>query len=141
MKPIMQCVREFIMTFPELKDGCLMLDYLGDKPVEYSVEPVPSERIYKKYTDGHVLKQQLFLFASRELYSADINQLIENSAFYEKFENWILHTALDNLSSFLDGRNAFAMEILTGNYLFDADYNSARYQIQLRLIYEEQEEL
>ena len=135
MKPVIECIRDFIMTFPELKDDCLMIDYLSDKPIEYSVESVPCDRIYKKYTDGGCIKQFLFVFASREAYSADINQLIENSAFYEHFENWILDTSQETLNAFLDSRNAVGLNILTGGYLFDADYNNARYQIQLRLLY------
>ncbi len=136
MKPIMQCIRDFIMTFPELKDGCLLIDYLGNQPIEYSVEAVPGDRIFKRYADGGIVYQQNFIFASRELYSADINQQIENSAFYEHFEDWILHTSADALDEFLDGRKTVALGIASGNYLFDADYNAARYQIQMRLIYE-----
>ncbi len=138
MKPLAECIRNFVMTFPELKDGCLMLDYLGDKAVEYSIEAVPCDRIVRKYTDGGCVKQFLFLFASRELYNADINQLIANSAFYEKFEDWVLHTDMQLLNSFLDGRKAVSLEILTGNYLYDASFSAARYQIQLKLIYEDE---
>ncbi len=137
MKPVIACIRDFVMTFPELKDGCLMIDYLGDKAVEYSVEAMPCDRIIRKYADGGCVKQFLFLFASREFYSADINQLIANSAFYEKFEDWILHTSAETLNSFLDGRCAVSLDILTGNYLYDSGFSAARYQIQLKLIYED----
>ena len=135
MKPIIECIRNFVMTFSELKDGCFMIDYLSKDPVEYVVEAVPCDRIFKKYTDGGCIKQFLFIFASRESYSADVNQLIENSAFYEHFENWILDTTPETLSQFLDGRTPFRLDVLTSGYLFDADYNTARYQIQLRLLY------
>ena len=135
MKPVIECIRNFVMTFPKLKDGCFMIDYLSKDPVEYVVEAVPCDRIFKKYTDGGCIKQFLFIFASRESYSADVNQLIENSAFYEHFENWILDTTPENLSQFLDGRTPFRLDVLTSGYLFDADYNTARYQIQLRLLY------
>ena len=135
MKPVIECIRDFVMTFPELKDGCFMIDYLSKDPVEYVVEAVPCDRIFKKYTDGGCIKQFLFIFASREAYSADVNKQIENSAFYEHFENWILAAAPEMLSQFLDGRNPFRLDVLTSGYLFDADYNTARYQIQLRLLY------
>ena len=135
MKPVIECIRDFVMTFPELKDGCFMIDYLSKDPVEYVVEAVPCDRIFKKYTDGGCIKQFLFIFASREANSADVNKQIENSAFYEHFENWILAAAPETLSQFLDGRNPFQLDVLTSGYLFDADYNTARYQIQLRLLY------
>lgn len=137
MKPLTECIRNFIMTFPELKDGCLMIDYLGDKAVEYSVESVPCDKIVKRYADGGCMKQFLFLFASREFYHADINELIDNSDFYEKFEDWIFQTTPEMLSPFLDGRCAVSLHVLTAAYLYDTQADTARYQIQLQLIYED----
>lgn len=133
MKPIIQCLRDHIMQFPELKDGCLMVDYLGDSPIEYTVEPVPCDPVYQKYTDGSCIKQFLFIFASREFYGANINQNIENLEFYDSFEEWIT----ENEPPDLDGRMTIGIEIVTKAYAFDADANTARYQIQLRLLYEE----
>ena len=133
MKPIIQCLRDHIMQFPELKDGCLMVDYLGDSPIEYTVEPVPCDPVYQKYTDGSCIKQFLFIFASREFYGANINQNIENLGFYERFSDWITEGELPDL----DERIPVSMDVVTGGYAFDIDANTARYQIQLRLLYEE----
>lgn len=138
MKPVIDCMRDFVMTFPELKDGCLTVDYLSDKAVEYCVEAVPCAPFARKYVDGSGVRQFLFIFASREFYSADVNQNIENSAFYEKFENWILKTDAETLYPFLDGRQPVSLDLLSGQYVPDADFGSARYQIQLRLLYEEE---
>ena len=137
MKAVIECLRDFVMDFPELKDGCLYVDFLGSEPVEYSVEAVPCERIFKKYVDGDCMKQFLFLFASREFYGEDVNRQIENLAFYEHFENWILEQNNAGILPDLDGRNPVSLEVLTGGYAFDADTSTARYQIQLRLLYEE----
>lgn len=137
-KPIIQAVRDYIMEFPKLKDGCLLVDYLGGKPVEYTVEPVPCNPVYKKYIDGDCIKQFLFLFASREYYSADVNQNIENLSFYEDFSEWIYERNFNEILPDLGSdRTALGIEILTGGYQLSADANTARYQIQLRLIYEE----
>lgn len=138
-KPIIQAVHDYIMEFPNLKDGCLLVDYLGGEPVEYTVEPVPCNPVYKKYTDGDCIKQFLFLFASREYYSADVNQNIENLSFYEDFSDWIYERNFNEILPDLGGdRTALGIEILTGCYQLSADANTARYQIQLRLIYEEE---
>lgn len=139
MKSVIECVRDFVMTFPELdENACRSVDYLGDQAIEYAVEAVPCERIYQRYTDGGCMKQFLFLFASREFYSADVNQCIENLAFYEHFEDWIFQNNQAGILPDLDGRTPVSIEVLTGGYAFDADENSARYQMQLRLIYEEE---
>lgn len=139
MKPLIECVRDFVLTFPALdENGCLYVDYLGDKAIEYAVEAVPCNPVYRQYTDGGCMKQFLFLFASREYYSADVNQCIENLAFYENFANWIRQKNLSGDFPDLDGREPAAIEVLTGGYAFDADENTARYQMQLRLLYEEE---
>ncbi|MBR1530044.1 MAG: hypothetical protein IJ642_12205 [Oscillospiraceae bacterium] len=137
MKSIIECIRDDMMKFPDLKDGCLLVDFLGGEAIEYSVEAVPCERIYRKYTDGGCMKQFLFLFASREFYSADVNLCIENLAFYENFENWIFERNQSGDLPDLDGRTPVSLEVLTGGYAFDADADTARYQIQLRLVYED----
>ncbi len=138
MKPIIECVRNYVMQFPGLLEGCLLVDYLGAKPIEYTVEAVPCTPIYRNYTDGGCVKQFLFLFASREYYSADVNQCIENLAFYEDFERWITDNNDQGDLPDLDQRIPCSIEVLTGGYAFDFDQNTARYQIQLRLLYEEE---
>ena len=61
--PVIECVRDYILTFPELdENGCLCVDYLGDKAIEYSVEAVPCEPVVKRYTDGSCMKQLRFCF-------------------------------------------------------------------------------
>ena len=57
--------------------------------------------------------------------------------FYEHFEDWILNTEPETIDGFLDGRNAVSLDILTGGYAFDEEAETARYQIQLRLLYED----
>ncbi len=138
MKSLIECVRDFILTFPDLdENGCLYVDYLGDQAIEYSVEAVPCDPVFKRYTDGGCVKQFLFLFASREYYSADVNQCIENLSFYEDFGNWINQKNRSGELPDLDGRDPVSIEVLTVGYAFDADAETARYQIQLRLLYEE----
>lgn len=137
MKPLIECVRDFVMTFPELKDGCLYVDYLGSQAVAYCVEAIPCSPVYRRYTDGGCMKQFLFLFASREWYSADVNTCIDNLRFYELFAEWIEEQNRSGSLPDLDGRTPVSIEVLTGGYAFDGDSNTARYQIQMRLIYEE----
>lgn len=139
MASVIESLREYILTFPELdENGCLCVDYLGDQAIEYSVEAVPCNPVYQQYTDGGCMKQFLFLFASREYYSADVNQCIENLAFYEEFADWIFTNNRAGILPDLGEREPVSIEVLTGGYAFDADSNTARYQMQLRLLYEEE---
>lgn len=138
MKSIIESVREFIMQFPKLKDGALLVDFLENSPIAYTVEPVPCNPVVRKFIDGSCEKQFLFLFASREAYSDDVNQCIENLSFYEDFSEWIYEQSDNRNFPVLGGnRTVTELEILTGGYQIYADTNTARYQIQLRLIYKE----
>lgn len=138
MKTITECIREYIMRFPKLKDGCLLVDFLGNEPIEYTIDSAPCDPIYKKYTDGSCIKQFLFIFASREYFSEDVNTCIENLGFYEEFEKWIEEqNNSGDLPDLEDDREPVSIEVTTRAYAFDVDTNTARYQIQLRLLYEE----
>jgi len=137
--PVIESVRNYILGFPELKEGCLMVDILGSEPVEYMVEGVPCDPVYKKYVDGSCIKQFLFIFASREYFSADVNQAIENLEFYEKFGDWIEEQNDSGILPDLGyGREPVSIEVLTSGYSLSEEANTARYQIQLRLLYEEE---
>ncbi|WP_164170392.1 hypothetical protein [Ruminococcus flavefaciens] len=139
VSPLIECIRNYILRFPELKDGYLLVDILGDKPIEYTIETVPCAPVVRKYTDGSCMKQFLFIFASREFFSEDVAQNIENLGFYEKFEDWIKEQNDEGILPDLgDDREPVSIEVLTGGYAFEADTNTARYQIQLRLTYEEE---
>lgn len=139
VSPLIECIRNYILRFPELKDGYLLVDILGDKPIEYTIETVPCAPVVRKYTDGSCMKQFLFIFASREFFSEDVAQNIENLGFYEKFEDWIKEQNDEGILPDLGAdREPVSIEVLTGGYAFEADTNSARYQIQLRLTYEEE---
>lgn len=139
MNSIIECVRNYIMDFPELDENrCLLVEYLGDKAIEYTVEATPCDPIYKQYTDGEKVKQFEFIFASRQYFSADVNTCIDNLHFYEKFEDWIEGNN-DNgvLPDLGESRTPVSLEVLTKGSALSAEADTARYQIQLRLIYEE----
>ncbi|MBE6858331.1 MAG: chloramphenicol resistance protein [Ruminococcus sp.] len=138
-KPIIEGVRDFVLGFPELKDGCLTVDCLGCEPVEYTVETVPCDPVHTRYVDGDCLKQFLFIFASREYFGADVNTAIGNLSFYEEFENWISQKNLcGELPDLGGGRSPDSIEVLTRGYALSEEADTARYQIQLRLLYEEE---
>jgi hypothetical protein len=139
-KPLIESIRDYISAFPDLSENCcLLIDYLGDKPVEYTVEAVPCDPVYKEYVDGEKVKQFLFVFASREYFEADVNTCIENLHFYENFEEWIEQNNDNGVFPDLgSNRTPVSLEVLTRGYVLSADEETARYQIQLRLVYEEE---
>ena len=136
---ILEGIVEHIATCPLLQDGVFRVDALGDQAVEYTIETGVFDPVIKRYVNGDEVKQYQFNFGSREYYSMDRIQNIQNSAFYEKFANWIEDQNRKEIFPDLPG-NCYAekIEVLSNGYMFDGSMRNARYQIQLRLIYQKE---
>ena len=75
-------------------------------------------------------------WASREYYSQERLQNIENSVFYENFSDWVEEQSqAGNLPELPEGMEAQELKVLSSGYLFDGSMSNARYQIQLQLKY------
>lgn len=136
MAAIIESVRSWIDECPLLQDEAILcVDRLGADPVGYTVDTVPCNPVYKQYVDGSQLRQFLFLFASREAY-ADTLQNIANSEFYDRFADWVStknrKRELPELGTY---RKVQRIEITTSGYAYDTGEKTARYQIQLRMLY------
>ena len=120
------------------------MDYLGED-FDYSIDPLPSEPWVTRYTDGGGKKQYQFAFTSKEEYDGTAMTEIENSGFYQAFAEWV--ESQNEAAAFDDAalpvlenerQTALAVEVMTSGYLFDAGPDRAKYQIQCRLIYEQE---
>lgn len=133
---IINALERYFIPCELLKDGCLRVDYLGERAVEYAIEVLPCDPIIKKYVSGESVRQYLFAFGSREYYSQERLQNIQNSAFYEKLADWVERkNNAGDLPELPEGMSAKSLEVLSTGHLFDGSMENARYQIQLRLTY------
>ena len=132
---LIQSVTDYISSCPILKDGYMHVDYLGSDPVEYAVEVLPTEVVRKRYIDGSSERQYDFAVSTRDYYSVDAVQNTENQKFFEEFQDWIEKSSRDGVLPAVEGGRAIKLEVLTSAYLFGEDEMTARYQMQLRLIY------
>lgn len=133
---IIKAIEEYFLKCPILKDGCMRVDFLGPEPVEYVIEPIPGSPVLRRYVDGSSIRRYPFAFGSREYYSQDRLQNIENSGFYEKLADWIEEmNVAQNLPELPEGMEAQVLYTVSTGYLFDGSMSNARYQIQLALEY------
>lgn len=117
----------------------LNVNCLDDKLHSCTIEPVPTNKLIQRYCDGSSLNQYLFVFATREFFDNDALENMKIAEFYEDFERWIEEqNELNNLPILDKGYESIKFEVLSSGYLYDVDETRARYQIQLRLIYEKQ---
>lgn len=133
---IIESLAGYFLTCPLLGDGYFHVDFLGPDPAEYTLEVLPCDPIVKRYVNGDTLRRYLFAFGSREYYSADRVQNIGNIAFYEELSDWVEERSrAGDLPDLPDGLCPEEMRTVSSGYLFDESMESARYQIQLELIY------
>lgn len=139
---IIESVKNYISKCPLLCDfKRLCVDFLSEDTETYSIEETPSETILRAYVDGSSERQFVFVFAARLFYSEEVRNNIENSGFYEEFAEWLEEqTEADNLPTLEAGKTATKIEAMSSGYLFDisGDLTNARYQIQCRLIYDQE---
>jgi hypothetical protein len=109
------------------------VDYLGDTPTEYVIEPIPTEKIIKKYTDGSTLNQYVFQFGSREYYSSDVVENMQKSTFYEDFEKCIRWNNDNNILPNIQGIQS--IECLNVGSIQDTGSDTAKYAIQMCITY------
>lgn len=133
-KPIIQSIRDYVMLNPDIDDRKINIDYLGNG-MEYSIDPIGADPVYKRYTDGTCLKQFQFAFTSNEAYDGDARTGITNSGFYQAFEEWVESNNMNDILPELDGHDATRVDVLQSGYLFSAEADLGRYQMICRVIY------
>ncbi len=133
-KPIIESIRDYILSCDFLKEGKVNIDYLPDE-MAYSIDPVGADPIYKRYVDGACMKQFQFSLTSREAYDGDARTGIANSGFYQFFEEWIEENNMAGIYPELERHQPVRVDVLQSGYLFSTEADLGRYQIICRLIY------
>lgn len=134
VKPIIESIRNYILTCDFLKNGKVNVDYLPDE-MSYSIDPIGGEPIYKRYADGGCLKQYQFALISKEAYDGDARTGISNSGFYQFLEEWIEENNMLDIYPELELHTPVRVEVVQSGYLFSTEADLGRYQIICRLIY------
>ena len=137
---IIESIQNFIKTCPLLDNDKVRVDYLGENAFEYSIEPIASEKVIKRYLDGSKECQQGFNFCSREYFSRQVAQNISNSNFYEDFEKWLEEcTRTNNLPILNNNRVADSIQANSTGYLYSTEngMGTAKYVIQCNFKYTE----
>lgn len=128
-------LRQYFMGCPYLRDGEFNIDYLPNGR-SYSLDPIPSDPVYKAYVDGGKIYQFQYSFTSKEAYDGDSRTMIDNSFFYQNLSEWVEQQNNDDILPELKGRQVISNTLMSSYYLFGSDADLAKYQVQLRLLYE-----
>ena len=114
----------------------ILVDFLGEDATSYSIEPIPVEPVLKLYSDGGSLRQYVFQFGSREFYDNSVAQNINNLDFYEKFQEEIETNNKNGVLPKIKGIQK--IECLSNGAVQNVQEGTAKYVIQMRIIYEKE---
>lgn len=134
---IIEGIREYIGSLACMStfNTAINVNYLDSNVNSFSIEEVPSEPIIKKYVGGRAKRQFQFVFCSREPYSNEILQNIENSTFYEDFAKEIEEKNNTDILPLVDGIESSSIEVTSSAYTVSTEHNTSMYQINLNFKY------
>ena len=130
-------VKEFVSQCPFIDElAKVNVEHLDAEPDCYSIDPIPVDPVLKNYLNGSSYRQFVFLVCSREFYGSDVAQNLENSAFYERFADWLEQQSKEKHFPTLDEKQQpVFLRAINWGYAFQTDIDRAQYQIQCRLEY------
>lgn len=134
---IIESIRQFIRHYEPLKSGRLNIDFLPEEAQAYSVFMEPCESTVSCYITGKPKRQCVFVLASKEVHSNEIDQNAVNLEFYDDFAYWMQKQNLARNFPKLDRYEVTSIETTSPGYLYVNEINdTAQYRIQCRMTYE-----
>ena len=115
------------------------LTIFQNPPTEYALYSVPTTIAYRENVLGEEVPREIqtldFIFASKEQYGSDARQNAANLGFYDSVIGWIIEqNSSRNFPEINEGQIKSIVPTLT-QYVADADSDSAKYQIQIKVTY------
>lgn len=133
-------LREWFRACPHLNDrNRLRVDYISEKPTEYSIFATPSTKNYRENVLGELVlterQTQNYVFMSRNHYGSDTVQNIETEGWYQDIIEWILEqNRLRNFPGINEGEVVSVTATLTVQVV-EASPDNALYQIPISITY------
>jgi hypothetical protein len=137
---ILSALQMYLKTYSGLESGApVWVDKLGPNVPEYSIVPLPGERIIESYINGGSVREYPFAFQVI-ISTADDPERLETNEFFESLAEWMeTQTAAGTLPLLSTGKTPLSIEATQWGYLFEeGESDSGVYQIQCRLVYEQQ---
>lgn len=133
---VIESLYEYFNACPLLQDGKLNVNFLPADQREYTIDVTPIAEIVKRYIDGSSIRQYAFIIASRTFYSPDVSEALVNCGLFEELADWMVQQTQNGMLPAMEtGKEPRFIEAVTSGYLLSNTEDSARYQIQCRLEY------
>ena len=134
---IIDAVREFLLTCPQLFGKKMNINCLGTKIGSLTIDNVSADASIKKYCDGEELKQAVFVLGVRDRYDENLGANTDVSRLLESVEKWIFKQNLvGNLPKLSENKiKVCGIEVTKSGHLYDTSIANGRWQIEFRVLY------
>lgn len=127
-------IRKYFIENNIIDENCrINIDFLGSEPTEFSIEKISVDPVLEEYIDKSSLRQFQFQLVSCNYYGADVIQNLANSTFYEKLLDLIESNNIKKILPNIQGIDS--IKCLNNGGVEATDVNTARYSIQMQIIY------
>lgn len=136
---ITESVRDYIANLDCIAtyDSIVNMNFLDNEEDSFSIEELATEPIERRFIDGSTIRRYDFVFCSREPYSVEVMQNIDNSNFYELLTNEIEEKNNNGILPIMDidKYEPLSISVTSNSYLAVTEENTAMYQINMRFRY------
>ena len=136
---ITESVREYIANLDCIAtyDSIVNINFLDNEEDSFSIEELATEPIEKRFIDGSTIRRYDFVFCSREPYSVEVMQNLDNSNFYELLSEEIEDKNNNSILPVVDTDKyePLSIAVTSNSYLALVDEDTAMYQINMRFRY------
>lgn len=129
-------IRQYFIDNNIIDDNCrINVDFLGEEPTEFAILPIPiNPKISnQQYIDDSGEREYQFQLLSCNDYGADVIQNMSNSSYYEQLYEKIEELNDNGILPKINGIET--IECLNNGAILNAGTNTAKYSIQMRIIY------
>lgn len=127
-------IRQYLIDIDVIDDNCrINVDFLGEEPTEFAIVPIAVDPILERWITGQSIRQYQFELISCNDYGADVMQNMSNSKFYEKLYDLIEKNNKESKFPAIEGIQKIVC--LNNGAILDANTNTARYSIQMKITY------
>lgn len=136
MNTIIKGLHDYFEKCPLMANGKLNVDFLPEAGCEYSIDVDPTEEVIQWYLRGAAKCQYVFAIRTLSTYGQEVLQQLDNSGYFEQLAAWLREQKRKgNFPKLPDGYTPIDIIALSPAYLFETDIETAKYQIQCRLVY------
>jgi hypothetical protein len=135
---VLSAVKTYLKTYGVLTSATVLTDFLGAKPAQYTIIPLPGAQVVEWYINGGSSRE--FPFALQSMKStADELERLDNIGFFETFSDWLeTQTVAGTLPTLATGKTPSKIEALGWAFLYEEGQSSTGiYQIQCKLTYDQ----